>query len=770
MYLVNEGSAPIQIREMVVGTSINGKSVPAPCRRWRQDVAPQQRALLRELPDLWKEDTTSWSMEVRCAPPAARPTEPGDMEVRAPGLPPLLRAPPPSGAEPPPWTTSRCPAPFPASPSRSARASPTTAGGQGPHLLPARGRRSSTASWTWPSAASSSAARCRAPREGKTEARSSTTSRASTTSTRRPAHEPLSSCTSSRRRLRVRARREGPARTQRDHRPRHPPEAGQEAPRRLRRAPVSRLSPSRAASAVLLLAASLAAPAAEAGGAPGRGGLGAQRGRGRLVVVAVQVRNKGDAAAGALRIEGELLGPLRRGRAGERASPRRTWTERPLRFPRRESRGRASTLVALHLDYTLDASRPAAVDQPGRLPAAGPRRQPEAAGPGLRRARRAVETRGRVPVGLESADGAPHRVRLRAADAARPEPVRRRAAGDVPAQRARRRRLLDPAARDAPRRHAARHRGRSPPRSDGRRADVGRRGRGRGRADEGSGAHAAAAHAAGGRWRWPCSRRPSAVEVWRRWPRRPAAGPSVLRAERPGGVTFLRLARTVAGRPLYLGGAYFAGGVLRGLRAARHRREPCSRPRGPARWTRSWSRTTTRTTGRRRAAQAAAGRGAARPRAGVALLAGGFPHGVYRRVAWGRPRRRGEPLPDVVDAGGIRLEVVHTPGHSPDHVCFFERERGWLFTGDLFLAERLRYLRDGRGLRALLASLRRVSAPAGRARVLCAHRGPRTRTARRRCGAGRPPARPCASRCSTCWARACPRPRSRGGRSGPRDR
>lgn len=38
---------------------------------------------------------------------------------------------------------------------------------------------------------------------------------------------------------------------------------------------------------------------------------------------------------------------------------------------------------------------------------------------------------------------------------------------------------------------------------------------------------------------------------------------------------------------------------------------------------------------------------------------------------------------DVIDLGGRLVEVLHTPGHSPGHMCFFERERGYLFTGDL---------------------------------------------------------------------------------------
>jgi tetratricopeptide (TPR) repeat protein len=64
IFFLNEGQAPIQIREMVVGTRINNRGAQGPVPPLTKDVAPQQRALLRELPDLWKEDTASWSLEV----------------------------------------------------------------------------------------------------------------------------------------------------------------------------------------------------------------------------------------------------------------------------------------------------------------------------------------------------------------------------------------------------------------------------------------------------------------------------------------------------------------------------------------------------------------------------------------------------------------------------------------------------------------------------------------------------------------------------------
>lgn len=38
---------------------------------------------------------------------------------------------------------------------------------------------------------------------------------------------------------------------------------------------------------------------------------------------------------------------------------------------------------------------------------------------------------------------------------------------------------------------------------------------------------------------------------------------------------------------------------------------------------------------------------------------------------------------DTIDLGGRTIRVLHTPGHSPGHICFWEAERGYLFSGDL---------------------------------------------------------------------------------------
>ena len=38
---------------------------------------------------------------------------------------------------------------------------------------------------------------------------------------------------------------------------------------------------------------------------------------------------------------------------------------------------------------------------------------------------------------------------------------------------------------------------------------------------------------------------------------------------------------------------------------------------------------------------------------------------------------------DELEIGELRFQVLHTPGHSPGHVCFYEPEEGVVFDGDV---------------------------------------------------------------------------------------
>lgn len=82
---------------------------------------------------------------------------------------------------------------------------------------------------------------------------------------------------------------------------------------------------------------------------------------------------------------------------------------------------------------------------------------------------------------------------------------------------------------------------------------------------------------------------------------------------------------------------------------------------------------------------------------------------LYQRFVWGVPVcSEGSALDDQISCSGLTFQIIHTPGHSPDHVCVYEPETGHLFTGDLFCGRVVRYLRRDEDFMQILSSLKRL--------------------------------------------------------------
>lgn len=64
---------------------------------------------------------------------------------------------------------------------------------------------------------------------------------------------------------------------------------------------------------------------------------------------------------------------------------------------------------------------------------------------------------------------------------------------------------------------------------------------------------------------------------------------------------------------------------------------------------------------------------------------------------------------DIIDLGGRVIQILHTPGHSPGHMCFWEPERGYLYSGDLAYQGTLFANYPSTDPEAYLNSLERVS-------------------------------------------------------------
>lgn len=81
----------------------------------------------------------------------------------------------------------------------------------------------------------------------------------------------------------------------------------------------------------------------------------------------------------------------------------------------------------------------------------------------------------------------------------------------------------------------------------------------------------------------------------------------------------------------------------------------------------------------------------------------------YQHVVWGKAEPvRVKAVPPVIDAGRYRFIPVHTPGHSKDHTVYLETRNGWLFSGDLYLGDRIKYFRSDEKIKLQIDSLKTV--------------------------------------------------------------
>ncbi len=96
---------------------------------------------------------------------------------------------------------------------------------------------------------------------------------------------------------------------------------------------------------------------------------------------------------------------------------------------------------------------------------------------------------------------------------------------------------------------------------------------------------------------------------------------------------------------------------------------------------------------------------------------------LYRRLFWGK--REGftpTPLPEFLRTGKKVLQVIETPGHSFDHVAYFDAEEGAVFTGDLFVTPKTKLCLRWENACEIMDSLEKVLR-LGFETVYCGHAG-----------------------------------------------
>jgi glyoxylase-like metal-dependent hydrolase (beta-lactamase superfamily II) len=80
---------------------------------------------------------------------------------------------------------------------------------------------------------------------------------------------------------------------------------------------------------------------------------------------------------------------------------------------------------------------------------------------------------------------------------------------------------------------------------------------------------------------------------------------------------------------------------------------------------------------------------------------------------------------DKIELGNRTLEIVGTPGHTPDAICLLDRANGLLFTGDTYYPAPIWLFRPETDLNAYVVSAKRIAALAAQLKlVLGAHNIP----------------------------------------------
>jgi glyoxylase-like metal-dependent hydrolase (beta-lactamase superfamily II) len=82
---------------------------------------------------------------------------------------------------------------------------------------------------------------------------------------------------------------------------------------------------------------------------------------------------------------------------------------------------------------------------------------------------------------------------------------------------------------------------------------------------------------------------------------------------------------------------------------------------------------------------------------------------LYRQLTWGN--RKGfaaDTMPEYIETEKYRFDVINAPGHHPHHVVFHEKNKGWLFTGDLYISRKQGVAFKDENISRAIASLEKI--------------------------------------------------------------
>ena len=65
---------------------------------------------------------------------------------------------------------------------------------------------------------------------------------------------------------------------------------------------------------------------------------------------------------------------------------------------------------------------------------------------------------------------------------------------------------------------------------------------------------------------------------------------------------------------------------------------------------------------------------------------------------------------DLIQTKNYSLKPIYTPGHTIDHYCYYEKNKGWLFSGDLYVADKIKYFAPYESMFTQIDSIKKLLA------------------------------------------------------------
>ena len=81
----------------------------------------------------------------------------------------------------------------------------------------------------------------------------------------------------------------------------------------------------------------------------------------------------------------------------------------------------------------------------------------------------------------------------------------------------------------------------------------------------------------------------------------------------------------------------------------------------------------------------------------------------YQECVWGKAAPlKMETVPGTIETDLGNMIPVHTPGHAKDHTAYFIETAGIVFSGDLYLADRIKFFRSDEDMGTQIESLKKI--------------------------------------------------------------